>query len=161
VAFKREAKLMTAVYKNHLPVFLRVAFALGAALFTGWCVAAWLWLQSQSRGTERPLYFAIVAFCACPALLVAPRDARLRLLVMVALGMIAGRVLGPSSSASFDSRASRLFSDPGFAFAPTSSAFGAFVFGCVGYYLPHLRRMLNSVNHNATKQMPPDGQSAK
>ena len=152
---------MMAASKHPLLNFCQFAFALAATLCAGWGVAAWLWLQSQSRDTERPMYFAIIALCGWLAALAARRDSRLRIIVMVSLGMVAGFILGPASSASFDSRSIRLFSDPAFAFAPTKSAIGAFIFGSVGYFLPELRRLLGSKTHNKINQIPADGQSAK
>ena len=131
---------------------------------TGWLVAIALWTASESRNTDRWLYFAVICLASCAGALIAAKSSKpslsgrgtVLLLLFVSAGALVGWFLGPASSASFESRIRHLFSNPVFAFGPTNAAIGAFIGSVVFFGLPSARTMLNAANDSSHSDTPKD-----
>ena len=115
-----------------------------------------LWLQSPSRKKDQLTDLIIIVIAAAMvvfwALRKEPQD-RTRVVIFSIVGAVAAWLLAPASSATFDQRLARLFSDPFFAFRPLSFACSAVIGGLIGYFLPTLRQWLITLNKRKLQSM--------
>ena len=119
---------------------------LTALLLAGWGLSVFVWLHWLPRQSDSPLYYFLIALFAIVGVQSAEPGRRCRLRWSVVLAVVASWYLNVSASATFPQRASRVFSDPFFAFRPTGTLPLIVVFAVVAYFLPWLRQLLNSIN---------------
>ncbi len=113
-----------------------------------------LWLQGTSPKREELTDLIIIVTAASIVVFWAlrkERQVRRRVLIFGLVGAIAAWLLAPASSAGFDQRLDRIFSDPFFAFRPLYFACSAVVGGLFGFLLPTLRRCLVTLNNGGGK----------
>lgn len=114
-----------------------------------------LWLQSASPKREQLTDLVIIALANAIVVFWALRrepPVRTRVLIFSLIGAVSAWLLAPASSAGFDQRLARIFSDPFFAFRPLYFACSAVVVGLVGFFLPTLRRCLLTLNNAPGEQ---------
>lgn len=115
----------------------------------GWAISLMHWLSvkvpSTSEWTYWLIIFSLAVLSAGLPLYRSPK--RLATLVAcTAAAMLLAMFLGPTSSATRDSRVQQLLARPFLAFRPTSYVVGAVIGAALGLWLQEIRRFVNRIN---------------